>query len=200
MCSTAFAYGTTLFHFILFRFQSISSHLSNENRWSGALTRAPLPRSRELPSRVMTTDNPPLRQDNGPTCTRGEPHFRHAWSRNVNNRVPIDGNAMALPAILPWALGEHMSTRGASQTPIPSWPLIWNISGKSRCGYPMATTRSDGSMNLFFSTSHKSVECVDIANSGWPRRHFRGRLAGFESRSATRKRGHRRKYSANRTR
>ena len=78
MCSTAFANGTTLFHFILFRFQSISSHLSNENRWSGALTRAPLPRSRELPSRVMTTDNPPLRQDNGPTCTRGEPHLLQA--------------------------------------------------------------------------------------------------------------------------
>ena len=62
------------------------------------LSRAPLPRSRELSSlaqekfinsHVMTADNPPLRQDNGPTCTRGEPHFRHAWSRNVNNRVPI---------------------------------------------------------------------------------------------------------------
>ena len=52
----------------------------------------------------------------------------------------------------------------------------------------------------FFSTSHNSVECVDIANSGWPRKHFRGRLAGFESRSATRKRGHCRKYSANRAR
>ena len=69
--------------------EGVTPHLSNANRWSGALTRAPLPRSRELPSRVMTTDNPPLRQDNGPTCTRGEPHFRHAWSRNVNNRVPI---------------------------------------------------------------------------------------------------------------
>ena len=49
--------------------EGVTPHLSNANRWSGALTRALLPRSRELPSRVMTTDNPPLRQDNGPLAS-----------------------------------------------------------------------------------------------------------------------------------